>query len=82
MSVELEDVPISVIIEGDKTFFASKSAIDRFKKDLKKNDFVKLSNNDYFKEGGKAQKITERYVAKENDKKNNQIETEDEEELN
>jgi len=49
MSVEVP--PKSVIIEGDKTFFASKAAIDRFKKDLKNDDKVKLEKNDYFKEG-------------------------------
>jgi hypothetical protein len=49
MSVEVP--PKSVIIEGDKTFFASKGAIDRFKKDLKNDDKVKLAKNDYFKEG-------------------------------
>ena len=49
MSVEVP--PKSVIIEGDKTFFSSKAAIDRFKKDLKNDDKVKLEKNDYFKEG-------------------------------
>lgn len=49
MSVEVP--PKSVIIEGDKTFFVSKGAIDRFKKDLKNDDKVKLAKNDYFKEG-------------------------------
>jgi hypothetical protein len=28
----------SVMIEGDKSFFVSKGAVDRFKKDLKANN--------------------------------------------
>lgn len=63
-----------------KADFAISKKIKEIEKDTNEH-FEKLTN-DYFKEGGKAQKITERYVAKENDKKNNQIETEDEEELN
>jgi hypothetical protein len=42
---------ISVVIEGDKSNFSSKSAIDRFKRDLKNNDTEKLFMNDYFKDG-------------------------------
>jgi hypothetical protein len=38
----------SVIIEGDKSNFCSKGAIDRFKRDLKLNDQEKLEKNDYF----------------------------------
>ena len=38
----------SVIIEGDKSNFCSKGAIDRFKRDLKLNDEEKLKKNDYF----------------------------------
>ena len=41
----------SVIIEGDKSYFVSKGAIDRLKRDLKNDDKEKLSVNDYFKEG-------------------------------
>ena len=63
-----------------KADFAISKKIKEIEKDT--NDHFEKLTNDYFKEGGKAQKITERYVAKENDKKNNQIETEDEEELN
>ena len=37
---------------------------------------------EYFKDGGEASKIIERYVAQENDKNNNEIEVENEEELN
>lgn len=40
----------SVFIEGDKTYFASKGAIDRLKRDLKNDDKEKLEKNDYFKE--------------------------------
>jgi hypothetical protein len=45
------DNNISVFIEGDKTKFVSKSAIERFKRDLRSNDSEKLKNNDYFVEG-------------------------------
>jgi hypothetical protein len=38
----------SVIIEGDKSMFSSKGAIDRFKRDLKLNDKERLEKNDYF----------------------------------
>lgn len=41
----------SVFIEGDKSYFSSKAAIDRFKKDLKNDNNEKLLTNDYFKEG-------------------------------
>lgn len=37
-----------VHIEGDKSFFVSKNAIDRFKKDIKNDDKEKLMMNDYF----------------------------------
>jgi len=40
----------SVHIEGDKSYFISKGAIDRLKRDLKNNDVEKLQNNEYFKE--------------------------------
>ena len=40
----------SVFIEGDKSFFSSKGAVDRFKRDLKNDDKEKLEKNDYFKE--------------------------------
>jgi hypothetical protein len=40
----------SVLIEGDKSQFASKSAIERFKKDLRMNNIEKLQMNDYFKQ--------------------------------
>ena len=41
----------SVHIEGDKSYFISKGAIDRLKRDLKNNDANKLENDEYFKEG-------------------------------
>jgi len=41
----------SVLIEGDKSFFVSKAAIERFKRDLKNDDQEKLKNSEYFKEG-------------------------------
>lgn len=41
----------SVFIDGDKSYFSSKGAIDRLKKDLKSNDQDKLKNSTYFKEG-------------------------------
>ena len=41
----------SVIIEGDKSYFFSKGAVDRLKRDLKNDDKEKLFVNDYFKEG-------------------------------
>ena len=37
-----------VHIEGDKGFFVSKKAIDRFKRDIKNDDKEKLMMNDYF----------------------------------
>jgi hypothetical protein len=40
----------SVVIEGDRTFFSSKGAVDRFKRDLKNEDNEKLAKNDYFKD--------------------------------
>ncbi len=63
-----------------KTEFAISKKIKEIEKDTNQR-FDKLTK-EYFKDGGEASKIIERYVAKENDKKNNQIETEDEEELN
>lgn len=42
----------SVIINGDKTQFKSKNAINRFKKDLKNSNLkVELNHRDYFNEG-------------------------------
>lgn len=41
----------AVIIDGDKSMFQSKAAIERFKRDLKYNDEVKLATNNYFKDG-------------------------------
>jgi hypothetical protein len=40
----------SVHIEGDKSYFISKGAIDRLKRDLKNNDTEKLEKDEYFKE--------------------------------
>jgi len=48
----------SVCIDGDKTCFSSKGAIDRLKRDLKNKDNEKLSLNDYFKEGWTYQIIS------------------------
>jgi hypothetical protein len=48
--MSVETVNKSVFIEGDKTYFASKGAIDRLKRDLKNDDKEKLEKNDYFKE--------------------------------
>ncbi len=41
----------SVVIEGDRAMFATKGAVDRFKRDLRVNDEEKLKTNDYFREG-------------------------------
>ena len=41
----------SIIIEGDKSQFSTKAAIDRLKRDLREDNKKKLSINDYFKEG-------------------------------
>ena len=41
---------ISVYIEGDKSNFATKGAVDRFKRDLRNDDQDKLKVNDYFKD--------------------------------
>lgn len=41
----------SVLINGDKTLFVTKGAVDRLKRDLKMNDQEKLNKNDYLKEG-------------------------------
>lgn len=49
----------SVHIEGDKSYFISKGAIDRFKRDLKNNDTDKLQNNEYFKEDWTYQIISQ-----------------------
>jgi hypothetical protein len=49
----------SVMIEGDKSFFVSKGAVDRFKKDLKANNIEKLSTNDYFKEDWTYQMVSQ-----------------------
>ena len=49
----------SVMIEGDKSFFVSKGAVDRFKKDLKANNTEKLSSNDYFKEDWTYQMVSQ-----------------------
>lgn len=48
----------SVLIEGDKSYFVSKGAIDRFKRDLKNDDKEKLMMNDYFKDGWTYQLIS------------------------
>jgi len=42
---------LSVHIDGDKSNFITKGAIDRLKRDLKNDDKSKLEINDYFKEG-------------------------------
>ena len=41
---------LSVIIEGDKSNFITKGAIDRFKKDLRSDNTENLMMNDYFKD--------------------------------
>lgn len=41
----------SVVIEGDRAMFATKGAVDRFKRDIRVNDEEKLKTNDYFREG-------------------------------
>jgi len=48
----------SVLIEGDKSYFVSKGAIDRFKRDLKNDDKEKLMMNDYFKDGWTYQLVS------------------------
>ena len=48
--MSVETLNKSVFIEGDKTYFASKGAIERLKRDLKNDDKEKLGKNDYFKE--------------------------------
>jgi hypothetical protein len=40
---------VSVFIDGDRTCFTSKHAMDRLKRDLKNDDKEKLAINDYFK---------------------------------
>lgn len=46
-------------IEGDKSFFVSKNAVDRFKKDLRNNDTEKLKENDYFLEDWTYELVSE-----------------------
>jgi hypothetical protein len=41
----------SIIIEGDKTLFTSKAAIDRLKRDLREDNKEKLAINNYLNEG-------------------------------
>ena len=41
---------ISVYIEGDKSNFATKGAVERLKRDLRNDDQDKLKVNDYFKD--------------------------------
>jgi len=48
--MSVETINKSVFIEGDKTYFISKGAIERLKRDLKNDDKEKLGKNDYFKE--------------------------------
>lgn len=38
----------SIFIDGDKTCFNTKTAVERFKRDLRNNDTTKLATNDYF----------------------------------
>jgi hypothetical protein len=46
-------------IEGDKSFFVSKKAVDRFKKDLRNKDTEKLQENDYFVEDWTYELVSE-----------------------
>jgi len=46
-------------IEGDKNFFVSKNAVDRFKKDLRNNATEKLKENDYFVEDWTYELVSE-----------------------
>ena len=70
-----------------KTQFAvneNKNQLDQKIKEIEKNTnerFEALAK-EYFKDGGKASKIIERYVVQEFDKNNTEIAVEDEEELN
>ena len=41
----------SIIIEGDKTMFSSKGAVDRLKRDLRDDNKERLSVNDYLRDG-------------------------------
>jgi len=41
----------SIIIEGDKTLFTSKAAVDRLKRDLREDNKEKLAINNYLNEG-------------------------------
>jgi len=41
----------SIIIEGDKTLFTSKAAVDRLKRDLREDNKEKLGINNYLNEG-------------------------------
>jgi len=46
-------------IEGDKSFFVSKNAVDRFKKDLRNKETEKLKENDYFLEDWTYELVSE-----------------------
>jgi hypothetical protein len=46
-------------IEGDKSFFVSKKAVDRFKRDLRNKDTEKLQENDYFVEDWTYELVSE-----------------------
>jgi hypothetical protein len=50
-------------IEGDKSFFVSKKAVDRFKKDLRNKDTEKLQENDYFVEDWTYELVSENETA-------------------
>ena len=70
-----------------KTQFAvneNKNQLDQKIKEIEKdtNERFEALAKEYFKDGGKASKIIERYVVQEFDKNNTEIEVEDEEELN
>ena len=41
----------SIIIDGDKSLFSSKAAIDRLKRDLREDNKEKLAINNYLNEG-------------------------------
>ena len=56
----MADLPVKPIhIEGDKSFFVSKNAIDRFKKDLRNKETEKLLENDYFVEDWTYELVSE-----------------------
>ena len=70
-----------------KTQFAvneNKNQLDQKIKEIEKdtNERFEALAKEYFKDGGKASKIIERYVVQEFDKNNTEIAVEDEEELN